>query len=75
MVARRARTGGGASQLEAGLALTLGPALAYLLAMLLAGIAPGVSLVIYGVLPLLYFLSITILRSDRKRDQEYTDFN
>jgi uncharacterized membrane protein len=61
-------------QRRAGLALTLGPALAYLLATLLAEIAPGVSLAIYGVLPVLYFLSITVLRSGRKRDQEYTDF-
>jgi hypothetical protein len=32
-----------------------------------------VSLLIYAGLPL-YFLSITVLRSGRKRDQEYADF-
>jgi hypothetical protein len=36
--------------------------------------APGVSLLIYGGLPVLYFLSITVLRGSRKRDQEYADF-
>ena len=61
-------------QRRVGLALTLGPGLAYLLALLLAEIAPGVSLAIYGTLPVLYFLSITVLRSGRKRDQEYADF-
>jgi len=54
--------------------LTLGPGLTYLLAMLLAEIAPGVSLVIYGTMPVLYFLSITVLRSGRKGEQEYADF-
>jgi hypothetical protein len=30
--------------------------------------------VIYGGMPLLYFLSITVLRRGRQRDQEYADF-
>jgi hypothetical protein len=33
-----------------------------------------VSLLIYAGLPLLYFLSITVLRSSRKRNLEYADF-
>jgi len=61
-------------QRRAGLALTVLPGLVYLLAMLIATVAPGVSLVIYGGMPVLYFLSITVLRSGRKRDQEYADF-
>jgi hypothetical protein len=50
------------------------PVLVYLLAFLVARVAPGVSLAIYAAMPLLYFLSITVLRSCRKRDQEYADF-
>ena len=49
-------------QRRAALALTVVPGLAYLLAMLVAVVAPAVSLVIYGGMPLLYFLSITVLR-------------
>ena len=41
---------------------------------LVAEVAPGVSLLIYAAMPVLYFLSITVLRSGRKRDQEYADF-
>jgi hypothetical protein len=37
-------------------------------------VAPGVSLAMYAGLPLLYFLSITVLRSGRERNQEYADF-
>jgi hypothetical protein len=33
-----------------------------------------VSLVIYAATPVLYFLSTTVLRSGRKRNQEYADF-
>jgi TMEM175 potassium channel family protein len=57
-------------QRRAGLALNLYPGLVYLV----AKTAPGVSLLIYAALPVLYFLSITILRSSRKRNQEYADF-
>ena len=32
------------------------------------------SLLIYAVVPVLYFLSITLLRSGRRRNQEYADF-
>ena len=31
-------------------------------------------LLIYAAVPLLYFLSITVLRSGRQRNQEYADF-
>jgi len=61
-------------QRRAGLALTLSPGLVYLLAFLVARTAPGLSLAIYAAMPLLYFLSITVLRSGRQRDQEYADF-
>jgi uncharacterized membrane protein len=61
-------------QRRAGLAVAAFPGLVYLLAFLVAKIAPGVSLLIYAGTPVLYFLSITVLRSGRKRDQEYADF-
>jgi uncharacterized membrane protein len=61
-------------QRRAGLALTVFPGLAYLLAILVAVVTPVVSLVIYGAMPLLYFLSITVLRSGRKRNLEYAEF-
>jgi uncharacterized membrane protein len=61
-------------QRRAGLALAVFPVLVYLIAFLVARVAPGASLAIYAAMPLLYFLSITVLRSGRKRDQEYADF-
>jgi TMEM175 potassium channel family protein len=61
-------------QRRAGLALGILPGLLYLLAILLAGVAPGVSLAIYAAGPVLYFLGITVLRGSRKRDSEYADF-
>ena len=61
-------------QRRAGLALNLYPGLVYLLAFLVAKAAPGVSLLIYAGLPVLYFLSITVLRWGRKGNQEYADF-
>jgi uncharacterized membrane protein len=61
-------------QRRAGLALNLAPGLVYLLAFLVARSAPGVSLLIYAAVPVLYLLSITVLRSSRKRNQEYADF-
>ena len=61
-------------QRRAGLALAVFPALIYLLAILVAAAAPTLSLLIYAGAPVLYFLSITVLRSGRKRDQEYADF-
>jgi TMEM175 potassium channel family protein len=61
-------------QRRAGLALTVFPGLVYLLAFLVAPATPTVSLVIYAAVPVLYFLSITVLRSGRKQNQEYADF-
>jgi uncharacterized membrane protein len=61
-------------QRRAGLALAAFPALIYLLAILVAAAAPTLSLLIYAGAPVLYFLSITVLRSGRKRNQEYADF-
>jgi uncharacterized membrane protein len=61
-------------QRRAGLALAVAPGLAYLLAILVAGVAPEVSLAIYAGLPLLYFLSITVLRRGQKGEQEYGEF-
>jgi uncharacterized membrane protein len=61
-------------QRRAGLALAVVPGLVYLLAFLVAKTAPGLSLLIYAVAPVLYFLSTTVLRSGRKRNQEYADF-
>jgi uncharacterized membrane protein len=61
-------------QRRAGLAINLYPGLVYLLAFLVARSAPGLSLMIYAGLPLLYFLSITVLRGSRKRNLEYADF-
>jgi uncharacterized membrane protein len=61
-------------QRRAGLAINLYPGLIYLLAFLVANSAPGVSLLIYGGLPVLYFLSITVLRASRRRNLEYADF-
>jgi hypothetical protein len=53
-----------------GLVLGAVPGLVYLLAHLFADTAPGVSLAIYAGLPLLYFLSITVLRGSRQRNRE-----
>jgi uncharacterized membrane protein len=61
-------------QRRAGLALAVFPVLVYLAAILVAEDAPRVSLLIYAAMPVLYFLSITVLRSGRERDQEYADF-
>jgi hypothetical protein len=61
-------------QRRAGLALNLSPGLVYLAAFLVARTAPGMSLLIYAAMPVLYFLSITVLRTGRARSQEYADF-
>jgi TMEM175 potassium channel family protein len=50
---------------RAGLALAALPGLVYLLAIVVAGAAPSVSLLIYAGAPVLYFVSITVLRSSR----------
>ncbi len=61
-------------QRRAGLALTAFPGLVNLLAIVLAAVAPGVSLAIYAGIPVLYFLGITVLRFGRRRNVEYADF-
>ena len=61
-------------QRRAGLVLGALPGLVYLLAFLVARSAPAMSLAIYAGLPVLYFLSITVLRGSRKRNLEYADF-
>ena len=48
--------------------------LVYLLAFLVARSAPGVSLLIYAGMPVLYFLSITVLRGGRQRNLEFAEF-
>jgi hypothetical protein len=63
-----------ARQRRVGLVLGAVPGLVYLLGYLFADTAPGVSLAIYAGLPLLYFLSITVLRGSRQRNREYADF-
>ena len=63
-----------ANQRRAGLVLNLYPGLIYLLAFLVARTAPGISLLIYATMPVLYFVGITVLRSGRQRNQEYADF-
>jgi uncharacterized membrane protein len=63
-----------ARQRRAGLALGVFPGLVYLLAFLVARRAPTLSLLIYAGLPVLYFLSITVLRRGRQRNQEFADF-
>jgi uncharacterized membrane protein len=63
-----------ARQRRAGLALGAFPGLVYLLAFLMARSAPGVSLLIYAGLPVLYFLSTTVLRLGPQRNQEFADF-
>ena len=61
-------------QRRAGLALAAFPGLIFLLAVLIAEAAPVLSLLVYAVMPMLYFLGITLLRIGRKRNQEYADF-
>jgi uncharacterized membrane protein len=47
-------------QRRAGLGLNVLPGLVYLLAILVAKVAPGLSLLIYGAVPVLYLLGITV---------------
>jgi uncharacterized membrane protein len=62
-------------QRRAGLALTVTPGLIFLLAVLIAATAPGVSLLIYAIMPVLYFIGITVLRGSKRRNNEYADFS
>jgi uncharacterized membrane protein len=59
---------------RAGLAVGATPGLIVIVAIAITAIAPLVSLLVYAALPPLYFLSITLLRSDRRRDREFADF-
>jgi hypothetical protein len=61
-------------QRRAGLAWRRSRRLVYLLAILVAATALPRRAYDPTPLPRLYFLNITVLRSDRKRDQEYADF-
>jgi uncharacterized membrane protein len=63
-----------ARQRRTGLALGVFPGLVYLLAFVVARRAPTLSLLIYAGLPVLYFLSITVLRRGRQRNQAFGDF-
>ena len=48
------------------------PGIVYLAALLLAASAPAVSMAIYGIMPLLYFLGVTL--DGRRRRQDLADF-
>ena len=54
--------------------LTGVPGLVYLLAAAVAGLAPAVSVAIFAGIPVLYFLSITVLRRGRAGRREYSEF-
>jgi len=62
-------------QIRAGLAVTVIPGLIFLFAVLVAPAAPRASLVIYGIMPVLYFNGITVLRGGKWRNKEYADFS
>jgi uncharacterized membrane protein len=61
-------------QRRVGASLALAPVGIYALAMLVAGVAPSVSLVLYFSVPLLYFLLITALRRRPSTRTEAEDF-
>jgi uncharacterized membrane protein len=46
-----------------GVTVVVGPAVAYLVAILIADTSPSASMVIYGVVPIVYFLGVTFARS------------
>jgi uncharacterized membrane protein len=48
---------------RAGVAVAVGPAVAYLVAFALADVAPTASMIIYGAVPIVYFIGITVARS------------
>jgi hypothetical protein len=41
----------------------IGPALAYLIGIVIADTSPTASMVIYGIVPIVYFLGVTLARS------------
>jgi uncharacterized membrane protein len=64
----------GVRQRQAGLALAIGPAVAYLVALIVAGVLPLASLAIYAFVPVLYFISTGLLRRRRPGIRLYADF-
>ena len=58
-----------------GLAISAAPIILYLVAMLLAGLAPTVSLVVYFAVPAAYFVLITVLRDRPITADDADDFS
>ena len=58
-----------------GLAISAAPIILYLVAMLLAGLAPTVSLVVYFAVPAAYFVLITVLRDRPTTADDADDFS
>jgi uncharacterized membrane protein len=58
-----------------GLFLSSFPIAVYVLAMLLAGVAPSASLALYFLVPLLYFVLVTILRDRPATEEEAESFS
>jgi TMEM175 potassium channel family protein len=61
-------------QRRAGLVLTVAPGIVYVVAIALAELTPTVSLLIFAGMPILYFLSITVLRLGRIGRREFANF-
>jgi uncharacterized membrane protein len=59
---------------RAGLGVTMTPGVIVIVALAFTFLAPLASLLIYAGLPVLYFLSITVLRRGRRRNREFADF-
>jgi hypothetical protein len=59
---------------RAGVVIVIVPATAYIVAIAVAGPAPTASLVIYAVVPLLYFVGITLARSSAPSGAVEHDF-
>jgi uncharacterized membrane protein len=57
-----------------GLALTVCPIAIYLLAMAVAGVSPTLSVMLYFVVPALYFVIVTVLRQHPRTQAEADDF-
>jgi uncharacterized membrane protein len=58
-----------------GIAIAAAPIAVYGTAMLLAGWLPGASLALYGLMPLLYFVGITLLRNRRRFRSDAEDYS
>ncbi len=59
---------------KVGMYIAAAPILVYVVAMVVAGVAPTVSLLLYLTLPLLYFGLITVLRTRPETADEAEDF-